>query len=388
VPTGNKAPVVMVAEFDSGMRRPSMGHLAAMNRRRLREALGVLACDLPNLVWRVQLSRLRGGHARPWVRVRNRRERLTPGPDSRGVRCDWLWTSELRATRVFPWTGTLLLRTACRDWPLRLTDTPVGAPRLPGLSFILGHRGGDRVELLRATVASITAQVEASVDCVIVNQSSRSLRQEFLPKWVTIVDAPPAKSTMPYSRSWAFNLGATRARAAALAFHDGDLLVPASYAAQALARVAEGYEVLNLKRFIFYLSEGASSRLVSARCLGFGEPPTAVLQNAEAGGSIVVTRAAFEAIGGFDESFVGWGGEDNEFWERCQTRRVYPWGYLPMIHLWHPPQLGRRLGPASPMLGLYQKLSRIPVEERVRELKSRPQGLLSGPVPEWVPPRD
>ncbi len=62
------------------------------------------------------------------------------------------------------------------------------------------------------------------------------------------------------------------------------------------------------------------------------------MQNAEAGGSIALSRDAFHAIGGYDESFVGWGGEDNEFWERAQTRRVWPYGYLPFVHLWHAPQ--------------------------------------------------
>ena len=67
-----------------------------------------------------------------------------------------------------------------------------------------------------------------------------------------------------------------------------------------------------------------------------------VLENALGGGSIALSRRVYEEIGGFDEEFVGWGGEDNEFWDRCLTRRIYPFAYLPLIHLWHELQPGKR----------------------------------------------
>ena len=66
--------------------------------------------------------------------------------------------------------------------------------------------------------------------------------------------------------------------------------------------------------------------------------PEVIVQNLEGGGSVATTREAFESIGGMDESFIGWGGEDNEFWQRAQTCRVWPYGYLPIVHLWRPSQ--------------------------------------------------
>ena len=40
------------------------------------------------------------------------------------------------------------------------------------------------------------------------------------------------------------------------------------------------------------------------------------------GGTIALEREAYFEIGGYDECFVGWGGEDNEFFQRCQTTKV------------------------------------------------------------------
>ncbi len=42
-----------------------------------------------------------------------------------------------------------------------------------------------------------------------------------------------------------------------------------------------------------------------------------------------------------DDDFVGWGGEDTEFWDRCQTLRVANHTYMPIIHLWHQSQPGK-----------------------------------------------
>jgi GT2 family glycosyltransferase len=104
------------------------------------------------------------------------------------------------------------------------------------------------------------------------------------------------------------------------------------------------------------------------------------MQNAEAGGSLAVDRETFFAIGGFDEAFVGWGGEDNEFWERAQSRKVWPYGYLPLIHLWHEAQ------PEKPDQGrstatLHEERSAIPVSARRRELCVRDIGNPSHPDP-------
>jgi GT2 family glycosyltransferase len=192
------------------------------------------------------------------------------------------------------------------------------------------------------------------------------------------VHTPLPDPQLAYCRSWAFNVGARHARGEVLVFHDNDMLVPADYAAQVLAVLGRGFEVANLKRFVFYLSE-AHSRSVFDGSAGLAHhAPETIVQNLEGGGSFAITRGACEAIGGFDEAFVGWGGEDVEFWERASSRRMWPYAFLPIVHLWHAPQPGK-LNAQSEPLALYYARAKIPVEQRIADLLAFPSGALSGP---------
>jgi hypothetical protein len=53
------------------------------------------------------------------------------------------------------------------------------------------------------------------------------------------------------------------------------------------------------------------------------------------GGLLVVTREAYDAVGGYDESFKGWGYEDSDF--NLRLLRLGLWERLPgkAWHLWH-----------------------------------------------------
>jgi len=65
---------------------------------------------------------------------------------------------------------------------------------------------------------------------------------------------------------------------------------------------------------------------------------------------LAVPRKLWDNIGGFDEKFAGWGGEDNAFWRAAsilggQPHRVQGYAY----HLWHQPAIStadRRTEPA------------------------------------------
>jgi hypothetical protein len=275
------------------------------------------------------------------------------------------------------------MRHAVREWPVAFADrpSPAGQKTGPDVTFVIGHRGLDRLPHLGRVLATIAAQAVAAVECVLVEQSVRPEIATRVPSWVRYLHTP-IPDGMPFSRSWAFNVGARAARGGVLVFHDNDMLVPRNYAAEALEIRAQGYEVMNLKRFVFYLGERESTRALA------GAPiegrPERVVQNLEGGGSVAVDRAAFFAVGGFDEAFVGWGGEDNEFWERCAVRAVWPWGYLPLVHLHHDEQAGKgRRDRAT--AALLDARSRVPAEERVRELAARDFGRVEGPDPAYVP---
>lgn len=350
---------------------------------KLRRKIGAALFDWPGYEWNLQGRSSEAG-GRHWTRIANRRDRIEVGPGGQGARPKGRWTSSIHVCDVFPRLGARLMSRALRERPVAFADRPPerrAGEDIPEITFVIGHRGAARLPHLGRVLATIAAQAGAIVECVVVEQSEEPEIAGRLPGWVRYVHTP-VSGEMPYARSWALNVGAREARGAVVVLHDNDMLVPRSYAAEALAIRRRGFEVMNLKRFVFYLGERESARVTDGGPIG-GRPGR-VVQNLEGGGSVVIDRDAFFAVGGFDEAFVGWGGEDNEFWERCAVRTVWPWGFLPVVHLHHPaqPGKGRRDRDTAALL---EARSRVPAEERVRELSSRAFGRIEGPDPAYSP---
>lgn len=333
----------------------------------LKHKLGAIAYDLLRFVRAMQSKRMNGSDTARWVYYCNRNERLAVAPGGLGAACDWQWTSDLHIAKVFPSLGLRLMKRALADWPITLRLEPEKQTAPPEVSFIIGHRGLARLPHLLLTLQSIAAQRRVTFECIVVEQSSTPEVQSALPAWVRYVHTPLPQADMPYCRSWAFNVGAQVSRGKLLVLHDNDLLVPRDYAAQLTKRFDEGDEVINLKRFIFYLSETNTGRMLATQQLLLNEAPEVIMQNAQGGGSIAIGRDAYFAVGGFDESFVGWGGEDNEFWERATTRRLWPYGYLPLVHLWHAAQPGKHDAQRQ-TAELLDQLSAIPTSQRITNL--------------------
>jgi len=311
-----------------------------------REKAGALFHD-----WLPFELRLRRG----WTRICNRDERVDI--DASGVRCDWRWTSDLHIARVFPPAGLRLMRTAFAQWPIAFADD-VPRHERPRVSFIIGHRGLERLPHLLKTIRSIAGQRDAAVECIVVEQAEAQQAREHLPAGVRYVHTPVPVS-LPYCRSSAFNAGAHHARGDVLILHDNDIVVPRDYAAAAANSIDAGCDFANLIRFLFYLR---------STDVTFDAPPERVVQNTQ-GGSIVACRNAYFDIGGYDEGFIGWGGEDNDFWDRAATRSVQRHGSVPMIHLQHPPQPEKALGDAAPAVARYRELETISPAERIARLK-------------------
>jgi len=259
------------------------------------------------------------------------------------------------------------MRSAFREWPILMRDQPEGCGEPPEVSFVIGHRGMDRLPHLLATLRSIAGQQGASIECVVVEQDTAPRVQTELPPWVRYVFI---SSTTRYNRAASLNKGVSVASAPVVILHDNDMIVPAGYGAECVARCRAGYDFVEIKRFIFYLSE-----LSTRDTLETGYPRSrsscVVVENAR-GGSIAARRASYLSVGGFDEGFVGWGGEDNEFWERAEaTGSTYRFGYLPLVHLYHSPQQGKG-DPNSPSVRRYFALREIPPKERIEKLKQCP----------------
>ncbi len=331
-----------------------------------RQKIGVVAKDLPRYI---QLLR----RDIDYLAIRNRNELLEGSPDGTGFRCLWQWTSDLHAPKIFPSLGRKIFQHAFGDHPIAFLLEPLVVSSQPEVSFIIGHRGLERLPLLELTLASIAAQRGVTIECIVVEQDSQPRLKGLLPEWVRYIHAPPVQPDMAYNRSMAFNQGAQLARGNLLILHDNDMPIPQDYAAANMARVREGYEVVNLKRFIFYLDRRTSDNVSIDRGIPSIPGITAIMQNSQGGGSIAITREAFFDIGGMDESFIGWGGEDNEFWERAETRKLWPYGSMPILHLWHAPQPEKHQRD-SHTLKRYTELSIIKPVERIATLRALQAG--------------
>ncbi|HJQ19364.1 MAG TPA: glycosyltransferase, partial [Gemmatimonadaceae bacterium] len=179
----------------------------------LREKAGALLFD-----WIPFELRLR----RDWTRAHNRNERIDV--DRHGVRCEWLWTSDLHIAEVFPSTGRRLMRAAFARWPIALADD-VPAHDAPRVSFLIGHRGAERIPHLLTTIRSIAGQRGVPFECIVVEQSETIEARALLPAGVRYVHDAVAAGA-PYNRSRAFNAGARAARGDVLILHDNDMVVP------------------------------------------------------------------------------------------------------------------------------------------------------------------
>lgn len=346
----------------------------------LKQKLGVCLLDLPRyeLVLRYpDIARQLFGIS-SWMDLANRFEHLVYSEDGTGVLCDWKWTSDLFICKVFPKAGSRIMAAAIADWSVTFSENPVDKSAKPLVSFIIGHRGLERKPHLFATLKTIFAQKGVETECLVVEQSVESVLSD-LPSIVQHVHTPPPSPDMPFCRSWAFNVGAGFANGQVLIFHDNDVCVPEMYASE-VVRIFEKFrvDVVQLQRFIFYLNRNQTDKLISNGQMDLNSHPDNVRQNLH-GMTIAVKKDAYFELGGHDEAFIGWGGEDNEFYERCLTRKHYMYGHLPMIHLYHSSQ-PEKIDKGRSTTQLLTEKSKIKPQVRIDELCSRDWGSFSGPT--------
>lgn len=343
----------------------------------LKQKAGCLLLDVPRLLPALFVP----GR---WIRACNRRESLevrAGGVDTSSV---GPWSVDLHACRVFPWVGRRLMRQALRQWPIEFGSADKAragkAPAAPEVSFVLPHRGRERLPLLTAVIESIFGQRGAAVECIVVEQSA-ARETTGLPPGVRYIHLPHPDDPIGWRKSWAYNVGVRAARAEVVVCHDADILVPRDYALQILRHIREeGYEVVHLQRFLFCLGRDDTQRVLASKSLRGVRPPERVRQNWQ-GGTVAIRRKSFLDMGGYDEGFVGWGGEDNEFFDRCRALPQHDAGRLPFVHLWHSPQPEKTSPGNRNDRDILPARLAVPRQDRIRDLMGRAFGLTERPAP-------
>lgn len=190
------------------------------------------------------------------------------------------------------------------------------------------HR--DREANLRRVLSWLSLFPE--LDVLVVEQDNRS---RFSP--------PPgvrhvfARSVEPYNRSWGFNIAYRESESPFIIFGDSDILMQVGEFKRSL-ELAESLDVVSPYSSVIDLSEPESSLSLDDMA-GVCRPGRGEADGQRTnlcGGVVAFSREAFERVGGWDEDFFGWGGEDDMMTFKVEAAGLRT-ASMPFrcYHLWH-----------------------------------------------------
>lgn len=147
--------------------------------------------------------------------------------------------------------------------------------------------------------------------------------------WPIILADSTAKD---FNRSEARNNGVKKAQTPIVVLHDADLHIELQALRETVAMVRRYGGMRHPYRICRYLDEDNTQLLLK------GRTPRQILRATRdaPGGAAVIRREDYLSIGGYDESYTGWGFEDLDFGARCKAAIGQTWGRTYGYHLWHP----------------------------------------------------
>lgn len=178
--------------------------------------------------------------------------------------------------------------------------------------------------------------VAVCVPWIDVGCEHRARALEFIQDWWTKLGIPVVYGTADgehVNRAAARNDAARRTDADILVFADADTFIEAEQFAAMVDRAQETDCLVHGYTKHWLLTRSATSRAYYGELVRGGT----VLQN-QPSGVIAVSRSLLNLVGGHDERFLGWGGEDRAFQLACNTMSGPGWRIQgDSFHLWHPP---------------------------------------------------
>jgi hypothetical protein len=211
-------------------------------------------------------------------------------------------------------------------------------------SAIVTYRGAEGSER-RANLDAVLGWLAATPDLEAI-----VVEQDAFPRLAGPLAHPAARVVFaynpgPFNKAWGLNVGARHASGSVLAFGDADVIVPGGLALAAAQcggsmQVAKPYTTLidltaDESREVRARGPGAAMSIV----VGARRDRDAIGERLVlCGGWFAIRRDAFAALGGFDERFVGWGGEDDAMTLKVELARLatVELDPGPALHLWHP----------------------------------------------------
>lgn len=308
-----------------------------------------------------------------WQDIHNRSESLWLDPLTGGRICEWRDSSRLTVARIFPDVGMRLLRHALKEWPVRfVADEDATASGAPEISILIPIAGPSRMAQFRSALAAARAQVGVNSEVVVVEQWPEATLRDSLPADVRYLHQP-ATVDAEFNKSKALNAGAEAARGGNLVLLDADIVLPERFATECMQALAS-VEAVRPVRWIFYLDREASERVMSGLDFQTSCDCESIISNTPM--PIAVRRSTYWDIGGHDEAYEGWGGEDTEFLDRLRTRPISEGGWMPVLHAWHAPAARKADGHRN--RDLHTQKMAIAAVERIHKLRSLKPELATG----------
>jgi len=210
------------------------------------------------------------------------------------------------------------------------------ASKVPGVTYIVPFqsREQDRAACIRDVLLNIKAQRYPFIEIIFVEQDdvARVSCPEFASIRKVLVRGSSPKQ--PFTKALAFNYGFSLSTQNKIILHDADMLVHASYTST-MSRLLDNFEAAHVGKSVLYMDRPSTNRVHSEGKVNDSLRMDRSVSYFE-GGSLAVRRDVFIKIGGFCESFVGYGNEDTEFFDRlskncefCNERTI------DLIHLHH-----------------------------------------------------
>ena len=243
-----------------------------------------------------------------------------------------------------------------------------------GLSYIIGHRGASKARIKNLYIVIKFLQKHfPGIEIIVVEQ-----------------DSVPSNIPLPnnvkhlflfnpelFNRAWGFNVAAKHARHNVMAFGDNDLVVPPE------ALLSAYQQCLTIGTATPYNSKGLidltpeATKKLSLSCTipkildGKYRPSCNY-----AGGVLLMTKQAFELVGGWEERMEGWGGEDSHMFTKIKKLNIgtYEPKEYPGIHLHHERNGGKpqlQNPNYSNNSALYKKIKTMSPADIIAEINSR-----------------
>jgi GT2 family glycosyltransferase len=213
---------------------------------------------------------------------------------------------------------------------------------MQGLSYLLTYRESDRVDRRANLLAVLDWLAQWPKTEVIVVEQDAVPRLD--PSSALRNGSAFAYNPGAFNKAWGFNVAARLARGPLLALADADVIVPRALP-EAARRCRRG-QAVKPYRSIVDLSPEETKRVRSGEWSFAPRRAPDAPPNREGkgetvvfgGGSFIIHRQTYFALGGFDERFRGWGGEDDAMTRKLERAGVAlsEIGDEPALHLWHP----------------------------------------------------